>query len=198
MGYPKPLLPFGPELLVERVVRIVREVVPTIVVVAAEGQSLPDLGAGVILARDRRPAMGPLEGLAAGLATLPAGVEAVYATSCDAPLLKPELIRRMFAALGDHDIAVPRDDRYHHPLAAVYRPSILPRIEELLEANRLRPFFLFEKVRTREVPVDSLRSVDPNLESLENLNYPSDYRAALARFGWKVPPEIEKVINQES
>jgi len=52
MGSPKALLPFGPETMLQRVVRLLGTVVSPIVVVAATGQDLPPLPASVILTRD--------------------------------------------------------------------------------------------------------------------------------------------------
>src|SRR5687767_10615246 len=49
MGRPKALLPFGPELMLERVVRILSAVVSPIVVVAAPEQDLPPLSDDVLL-----------------------------------------------------------------------------------------------------------------------------------------------------
>ena len=46
-------------------------------------------------------------------------VEAAYASSCDVPLLQPAFVAAVIAALGDHDLAIPRDGQYHHPLAAI-------------------------------------------------------------------------------
>jgi molybdopterin-guanine dinucleotide biosynthesis protein A len=137
----------------------------------------------VNVARDEREYRGPLAGLATGLRTIGSRVDAAYATGCDVPLLKPAFVEAMFAALGDLEIAVPRDGEFHHPLAAVYRPAVLPKIEELLAADRLRPVFLFEQVRTREVDVEELRAVDPELLSLRNVNEPADYERALAAAG---------------
>jgi molybdopterin-guanine dinucleotide biosynthesis protein A len=85
----------------------------------------------------------------------------------------------MFERLGDSEIAVPYDGQYHHPLAAVYRPRVLPVIESLLGTDRLRPRFLFDQVITVEVPVEELRGVDPTLSTLMNLNHPEDYQRAL-------------------
>ena len=90
----------------------------------------------------------------------------------------------MFEMLKEHDIAVPRDGQHHHPLAAVYRTSVLDHVQQLLGADRLRPRFLFDEVNTREVLVDELRSVDPELATLENLNHPEDYLSALATAGF--------------
>uniref|UniRef100_A0A7C2JYQ4 Probable molybdenum cofactor guanylyltransferase n=1 Tax=Schlesneria paludicola TaxID=360056 RepID=A0A7C2JYQ4_9PLAN len=181
MGRDKATLPFGPESLLQRVVRLLSTVVDAgdIVVVAAADQILPTLPVEVVVARDLQPERGPLEGLASGLAALPGRVDAVYATSCDVPLLEPAFVRRMFDLLGDSAIAVPRDGEYHHPLAAVYRPSVLTAVQQLLAEDRLRPRFLFDLVPTRDVSVDDLEDVDPERHTLMNLNRPEDYEAAL-------------------
>jgi molybdopterin-guanine dinucleotide biosynthesis protein A len=186
MGRDKATLPFGPELMLQRVVRLLSEVVDLgkIVVVAAPDQALPELPTGVSVAYDSRQERGPLEGLAAGLRSLSGRVDAVYATSCDVPLLIPSFVERMFDLLGEYEIAVPRDGQHHHPLAAVYRLTVMAHVQKLLDADRLRPRFLFDEVNTREVPVDELRSVDPQLSTLENLNHPEDYQAALAAAGF--------------
>ncbi len=185
MGRDKATLPFGPELMLQRVIRLLSEVVEThqIVVVAAPGQSLPELPAGVIVTHDDRAERGPLQGLAAGLRVIANRADAVYVTSCDVPLLVPGFVRCMFELLGDHDIAVPRDGQHHHPLAAVYRPSVLAHVQRLLDADRLRPRFLFDEVHSREILTEELRSVDPQLTTLENLNSPEDYLAALTSAG---------------
>jgi molybdopterin-guanine dinucleotide biosynthesis protein A len=186
MGRDKATLPFGPEVMLQRVVRLVGEVVEArrIVVVAAPHQPLPELPTGVIVARDAREYRGPLAGIGEGLRALADRVDAAYATACDVPMLAPAFVERMFALLDDYDIAVPYDGEHHHPLAAVYRARVLPHVERLLEADQLRPRFLFDEVNTREVPVEELRSVDPQLATLENLNYEEDYERAVKAAGF--------------
>jgi molybdopterin-guanine dinucleotide biosynthesis protein A len=186
MGRDKATLPFGPELMLQRVVRLLGEVVDhrNIVIVAAPEQLLPHLPAGLTVARDERHGRGPLEGIAAGLTALCPEVDAAYVTSCDVPLLVPAFVTRMFELLGDHDIAVPCEEEQFHPLAAVYRPSILPLVQQLLKADRLRPRFLFDEARTRSVTIEELRPVDPDLQTLVNLNHPEDYQAALHAAGF--------------
>jgi molybdopterin-guanine dinucleotide biosynthesis protein A len=162
--------------------------VENIVVVAAPEQILPDLPSNLMMAHDERQNRGPLEGLAAGLRTLQHRADVVYATSCDVPLLVPQFVERLFEMLGDYDIAVPRDGEHHHPLAAVYRATVLRQIQRLLDADRLRPRFLFDEARTRAIPVEELRCVDPALSTLENLNHPEDYQRALAAAGFSTSP----------
>jgi molybdenum cofactor guanylyltransferase len=190
MGLAKATLPFGPELMLQRVVRLLGQVVSPIAVVAAPGQELPPLPAGVIVARDEREGRGPLEGLLAGLSALAPHCDAAYATSCDVPLLVPSFVREMTAKLGEHDIAVSVEGEFHHPLAAVYRTNITSVIAELLAANQLRPVFLFDRVATCRVPVSELTAVDPRLDTLKNLNRPEDYLAALAEAGFAADPAI--------
>jgi len=183
MGTPKATLPFGSETMLQRVVRILSTVVSPIVVVAAREQSLPPLPDAIRITRDEREAKGPLEGIRAGLSALPESIDAAYITSCDVPLLVPAFVERMIDLMGDHDIAVMEVDGFPHPLSAIYRRDTLPHVESLLAADRLRPVFLFDAVRTRRVKPEEMIVVDPELKTLRNLNTPDDYRAALADAG---------------
>jgi molybdopterin-guanine dinucleotide biosynthesis protein A len=103
----------------------------------------------------------------------------------------------MFDLLGDFDIAVPFDGEHHHPLAAVYRPTMLAHVERLLNSQRMRPRFLFDEVRTREIPVELLRVVDQQLLTLENLNYEQDYLRALKNAGITVSLDTSKTSAME-
>jgi molybdopterin-guanine dinucleotide biosynthesis protein A len=154
MGTSKAMLPFGPETMLQRVVRLLETVVSPIVVVAAADQQLPDLPPNVIVTRDEREARGPLEGLRAGLKALPADVEAAYVTSCDVPLLVPGFVRQMLDLADGYDVAVIENEGFAHPLSAVYRRATLPHVEDLLAQDRLRPAFLFEAVNTGPGAVD--------------------------------------------
>ena len=192
MGRDKATLPFGPELMLQRVIRLVSQVVQPdqIVVVAAPEQNLPIIPVSVRVARDEQRDRGPLEGLAAGLRMLQTDADCVYATSCDVPLLVPLFVQKLFDLLGDHEIAVPRDGQHHHPLAAVYRTSVLGTVEALLSHDQLRPRFLFDRVNTREVAVEELQDVDPQLQTLENLNRREDYLAALGQAGFSAETHL--------
>jgi molybdopterin-guanine dinucleotide biosynthesis protein A len=179
MGRPKAWLPFAGEVMLPRVVRLLSQAVHPVVVVAAVDQDVPPLPAEVALVRDEERGRGPLQGLAAGLAALGGQVEAAYLSSCDVPFLQPRFVRRLIELLGEHAICVPHVGDYHHPLAAVYRIEVTQAVTHLLAENRLRPFFLFEAVRTRVVEAAELADVDPSFQTLRNLNTPEDYEAAL-------------------
>jgi len=186
MGRPKAWLSFGPERMLERVVRLIGTVAHPVVVVAATDQELPDLAPDIAIVRDAVAGRGPLQGLAAGLTALPDSVELVYATATDVPFLEPRWITRLIELIDGYDLAIPFVGEYHHPLAALYRRSVvLPAIEGLLRADRLRPLFLVEAVKTRVVNEAELRVVDPELQTLRNLNFPEDYERALLDAGFR-------------
>ena len=182
MGSSKALLPFGSETMLQRMVRLLGEVVAPLIVVAAVDQELPPLPRNVTVARDEREARGPLEGLRAGLKALPADVDIAYVTSCDVPLLVPGFVRQLLDLSRDHDVAVMEIDGFTHPLSAVYRRSTLPVVEDLLARDRLRPVFLFESVNTRRVRPAEM-TADPELRTLRNLNTREDYERALVEAG---------------
>jgi molybdopterin-guanine dinucleotide biosynthesis protein A len=188
MGSPKAWLEFDGEPLLARVVRRIAEAAREIVVVAAPGQEIPFLPAEVLVVRDPVSGRGPLQGIAAGLDALQGRATMAFVSSTDVPFIHPELIRRLRALRGDSfDIAVPRAKGHYHPLSAIYGVEARPEIEALLAADRLRPFYLFERMRTifadeaLLLEGEALKAVDPELLSLENVNTPGEYEAALAR-----------------
>jgi molybdenum cofactor guanylyltransferase len=185
MGRPKAWLPFGEELMLERVVRLAGTVAQPMIVVAAPGQDLPALAADVAIVRDSVSGRGPLQGLAAGLAAFDNSVDLIYATATDVPFLEPRWMTRLVELAAGYDLVIPHVAGFYHPLAALYRPAaVLPAIESLLVADRLRPVFLVEAVKTRVVDEGEMRAVDPALDTLRNLNYPEDYERALADAGF--------------
>ncbi len=197
MGASKAHLPFGEETLLARVVRLLHDVVRPVVVVSAAEQELPALPADVLFVCDQRPERGPLEGLAAGLTALEGRADAAYATSCDAPFLSPAFVQEMIRRLEGYDIAVPREHKFHHPLAAVYRVAVLPEVNKLLAADQLRPAFLFDAVRTHRAPVEELRRVDPELLSLLNMNHPQQYLDGLRSAGFAANEQTVQALKRQ-
>src|SRR5262245_58412145 len=95
MGTPKAWLPFGPERMLQRVVRLIGTLAEPVGAVAAANQDLPELATDLAIVRDVVAARGPLQGLAAGLSALPRSAELVYATATDVPFLQPRWITRL-------------------------------------------------------------------------------------------------------
>jgi len=187
MGQPKLQLPFGPETMLQRVVRILESVVSPIVVVASAGQELPELPENILIAYDEQPQQGPLHGITVGLAALSDISVAAYISACDVPLLKPEFVAKMILSLEDYELAIPQEENHFHPLAAVYKTHLAKRAQSLIESGKSRPFDLIQSSNTNRIDVAELKTIDPELDSLYNVNTPEEYQSALARAGFTSP-----------
>jgi molybdopterin-guanine dinucleotide biosynthesis protein A len=189
MGTPKAALEWHGSTLLRRVVGIVRRSVDgPVVVVGAPYQTLPDLPEGVEVVQDAREGRGPLQGLAAGLDAVRDRATVAYASSTDVPLLHPRFIHRVLAAMDeDVDVVLPHVGGFPHPLAAAYRTDLVDAVQRLIAEDRMRPAFLFEACRVRRLDATALladpilAALDPDLDSVLNLNDPADYKAARSR-----------------
>ena len=175
MGRPKALLPFDGKPLILHVVRLLSSIFAEAVVVAAPEQELPVLPARLV--RDAIGYQGPVSGIFHGLTA--STKEVCFVTSCDAPFLNTVLIANLLSQIADYDVVVPYWQERYQPLHAVYRSSVAPLLKEQLERDELRPIFLYDKVRTRKIPADEIRRLDPEGLSLLNMNSPEEYHAAL-------------------
>ena len=190
MGRPKAELEWHGSTLLHRVCGLIRRVVDgPVVVVRAPGQGLPPLPPGVEVTQDAHGGRGPLQGLAAGLSAVDRRASVAYVSSTDVPLLHPAFVNAVLAAgaRDDVDVVLPVAQGFRHPLAATYRTSLLPAVEELIATERMRPAFLFERCRVHELSEEELLADrglaqgDPSLLSLLNVNDPQEYERARAR-----------------
>jgi molybdopterin-guanine dinucleotide biosynthesis protein A len=189
MGTPKAALEWHGSTLLRRTAGILLRVADgPVVVVRAPGQSLPDLPPQVEVVDDPREGLGPVQGLAAGLAAVAGRAETAFVCSTDLPFLHPAFARRVLRATAEGaDVGLPIARGYPQPLAAAYRTSLAPVAERLVREQRLRPAFLFEECTVARLDEAALRddpmlaALDPGLDSVVNVNEPADYQAARAR-----------------
>lgn len=200
MGRPKAWLPVGEEYMLTRILRLLVGVVGPVVVVAARNQELPPLPEDVPVVRDEHEDRGPMQGLASGLKALRGRADAAYVSSCDAPLLRPAFVRRLIDRIGEHTACVPLAQGYPHPLPAVYRLDAVSVIEELLAQGQLRLSTLLDMVPVRLVQPDEFADIDPQLDSLRNINTPTDYEAVLrlVRTFEKNEPDCSGLSSQDA
>jgi len=175
MGRPKAWLDFGGVPLLQRIVQRLEGSFPEVVVVAAPGQELPPVAATVV--RDEQPGEGPVGGLVVGLREL--GCEVALVLTCDVPFVSAVVAKYLEAAIEGFDVAVPEWEGRLNPLQAAYRTTCQPVLAELFAAGRRRPVDLFDRVPTRIVREEEIRSLDPEGRTFLNMNSPEDYEAAL-------------------
>ena len=154
--------------MLSHLVDVVRQVTPDVVVVGAPGQVLPEVPARRV--DDPEEGLGPLAGLAAGLAA--ARGETVFVTATDAPNLTPIFIRSLFA-IGKP--VAPVVGGRVQTMSAIYPSEGARLARRLLDQGRRRPLDLLEGVGFEKVPGEEL----PDVNSVKGFNTPEQYLAAL-------------------
>jgi molybdenum cofactor guanylyltransferase len=189
MGTPKAALEWHGSTLLRRTVGILARVADgPVLVVRAPGQTLPELPPEVEIVDDPREGLGPVQGLAAGLAAVAGRAEVAFVCSTDLPFLHPAFARRVLrAAQEGADVGLPHARGFPQPLAASYRTTLAPVAQQLVAERRLRPAFLFERCDVTRLDEAALRAdpiltaLDPDLDSVVNVNEPGDYQEARSR-----------------
>lgn len=102
-----------------------------------------------------------------------------FFVACDIPFIKKELIEVLLDGVEPNiDIVIPETSKGVEPLCSVYSKRCFKPIEEQLEKKSLKIQGIFQKVRVKKIPEDILRTIDPDLVSLSNINTPDDLARA--------------------
>ncbi|MFD1519278.1 molybdenum cofactor guanylyltransferase, partial [Pseudonocardia yunnanensis] len=184
MGESKAALEWHGSTLVRRTAGLLaRTVDGPVVVVRAPGQPLPELPARVEVVDDPAEGLGPMQGIATGLAALSDRALVAFVCSTDLPFLHPAYIRRVLAALdADVDVVLPHVNGHRQPLATAYRTALAPVVAGLVAHGQLKLAMLFDHCRVRRIDDAALltdprlHALDPALDSVLNVNEPDDYR----------------------
>lgn len=175
MGVDKTLLDVDGEPLVVRATEAVLRVCAHALVVTNRPEALSGAGLpqGVPVITDEVAYQGPLGGLVTALAQ--AADEWVLAVAADMPWLEPAVVQALWALRDDADVVIPVGERGPEPLLALYRvSSCLPAGRAVIETGRRRLVAMFPQLKVVEVPLEQLRSADPLLRSLVNVNTPEE------------------------
>lgn len=187
----KAALRVGGRTCLERVCAEVGSVTPRVIVVAAVGQPLPELPAGVEVVRDARPAGGPLAAVLEGLRWA-AGHEPpprlAFVTSCDAPLLSAGVVRLLLeqARSAAARCVVPVIDGHPQVLVSVLACDLLAWIEGTVETGGglralIERLTAAEPAAVRLVSAEEIAAVDPGLGSFLDIDTPEDLARIEAR-----------------
>jgi molybdopterin-guanine dinucleotide biosynthesis protein A len=178
LGMDKATLQIGNCSLLDRILLVLREMFPHIMLVVQNGgSSLAALeDAGVKVVADVIPGKGPLVGIYTALQNSPAPY--VFVMACDMPYPSRELITRMLSAAPGLEAVVPRRGEYIEPLFAVYKRDVAARIRSRIEGGHLKIHELIQELNVRYLEEDEVAACDPGFRSFLNINTLEDLEAA--------------------
>lgn len=177
MGSPKPLLPFGNEPLLARVVRRLSAFSTDVVVAGAEGIPLPPLASGTRIVHDAVPGLGPLAGLVEGLRA--AHYPIALVCGGDHPFPEESLARFLFERARERTPVVPRWNGRLQPLFSVWSRNLLPQLEGLVAERRLGLVAATTSLDPLEIPEEEIARIDPDGLSFLDVDDPADLTRAL-------------------
>jgi len=168
-GREKYLFSYQGKTFLERLIEALHPVVDEILVVAKDSsqcEQFINLNA-VRCVADIHPGDGPVGGLQTG--AIYARGDLIFAVACDMPFVRPEVVKRLFSLIGEHDAVVPCWDAERlEPLHAVYRRSALRNYFQVESSPSLRG--VVRRLSTRYISVETLRELDPSLVTFTNIN----------------------------
>jgi molybdopterin-guanine dinucleotide biosynthesis protein A len=170
MGTDKSFVLLNGKPLLQHVIERVSELNLPIMLIANETEKYRGFGLPVV--SDVMANAGSLGGVYT--AVQHGGVDRTLCVACDMPFLNPALLRYLLDQSSDADAVVPMVEGTAHALHAVYSQTCLSVMQAQIMHGDLAIRRLFPQVDTRFVGEDILRLLDPNLQSLVNVNTPHE------------------------
>jgi molybdopterin-guanine dinucleotide biosynthesis protein A len=168
-------LPFGRESLLASVVSRFSDYFDSVYLSVADAEKYPEIDAARIA--DIYRGCGPMGGLHAALKRTED--EGIFLAAADLPYADPRAAIRIMDLCASYDVSITADSRLRYePLFGYYKKSILPRVEEALQAGNYKIAALYDKVRLRVVTQQELDGLWSE-KLLLNINYPEDYERLL-------------------
>lgn len=164
MGQDKGLLKINDKTMIEHVIAAVKSISNNILVITANQEYRKfkyPIYSDIILDK------GPLGGIYTGLQK--SKTEKNLFLSCDVPYVETKMLAYLIENSNNNEITVGTANDKLQPLLGLYSKTCLPTIEQQLNENKLKISDLFEKVKTKLLPLDEFDS-----KNFLNLNSPSD------------------------
>lgn len=125
---------------------------------------------------DRYTDKGPLAGLESALHNIDADIFVIAA--CDMPFVNGQVYNYLLEQIKGYDAVVPIYNQQIHPLAAVYRKSVLSKIKQQLEENNLKVRGFFDHIKVNYIKAFHSIPNDKLEKHFFNMNSPVEYEEA--------------------
>ncbi|MBN1613393.1 MAG: molybdenum cofactor guanylyltransferase [Deltaproteobacteria bacterium] len=170
MGTNKAFLEIDGERLIDRTVRIFREIFDEIILVT--NSPLEYLDQDVDIVTDIYKGKGALGGIFTGI--FYASGSRSFVAACDMPYLNRSFIEHMIRLADAYDVVVPRTAEGYQPLHAIYSKNCLAPIKKLLLEDRLKVSGFFKGRKLLMIGEEILRGFDPEGMMFFNVNTKED------------------------
>jgi molybdopterin-guanine dinucleotide biosynthesis protein A len=170
MGANKAFLHVGGERLIDRTVRIFKEIFPEVILVT--NSPLDYLDQDCTITTDIIKGKGPLGGIYTGL--FHASHERIFMAACDMPFLNRAFIEYMMDHCADFYIVVPELPDGLQPLHALYSRRCLPAIKRLIDKDQLKITGFYKGLKKLTIPEGVTKRFDPKGMMFINVNTEED------------------------
>ncbi len=175
-GEKKALYEIDGKPLIRFVVEGISDLAQDIVISCESGyDKLTEMFPNARIIEDKPDKSGPLAGLLSSLPEIKS--DYTFLVSCDAPKIKREVIELIVEKGKGHSASVPRwPNEFLEPLQALYRTEEFEESTKgAWEENQMKLSKVIDMLPdVVYISTEKIKSVDPNLESFTNINYPSD------------------------
>lgn len=187
MGHDKATLRFEGETLLQRVLGRMGQVASPVVLSLSAKAPAPELPPNfpseVIITRDEQPERGPLWGLLEGFRALAGKAQRILVLPVDMPFFTVDWMRRLEAGLAGERACLCQWEGFANALTAAYRMDLLPKLEALVAAERMRPLFLSQDEPTHVITVEDHWQSGQGPPPMMDVDTPEAYRDALLMEG---------------
>jgi molybdopterin-guanine dinucleotide biosynthesis protein A len=174
-GKKKTFRKIGDATILESIFKVFSNLFKEVIIVVNDPKDYADCDMTVVT--DIIPSQCALAGLHAGL--FYASYPHAYVAACDTPFVKEKVIEHIVNQIEPGlDVVIPRTDDGLEPLSAVYSKECIPLIEKNLEKNIFMIKKFYRKKRVKEIPVEQLKAIDPDMQFIFNINTPEDLKKA--------------------
>lgn len=174
MGRDKAWLEIGGVSFIERIIGVLKPVVGDLFLIANE-PAYEQLGYQVL--PDERTGIGPAEAIRTALFHSPTSI--LVLVGCDLPFVTTDLFATLLSKLEDHQVVAPLGPGgMLEPLCAVYNKNALETFTFLIDAGERKISRFYDRLNTRLVPFDELKSLAGSERFFFNVNSPDDYDRA--------------------
>jgi len=174
-GKKKAFRKVGELMILDTIYKLFSNLFKEVIIVVNEPEAF--VGWDMTIVTDIIPSKCALAGLHAGL--FYASFPYAYVTACDTPFIEQSIVEYIVGQIEPkYDVIIPRTDDGLEALSAVYSKECIPLIEDNLKKNIFMIKKFFRKKKVKEIPVEQLKALDPQMQFIFNINTPQDLETA--------------------